>query len=147
MHPCWVRANAAFATISIILISSAAHAQDSYSDLGSGALGAAMRWLQGTLLGPIAAIVAVIAVATVGFMMLTGRIEVRRAVRVVLGCFIIFGASTIATGIVAALSASPSGPGQNAMGPPPFDGPPAAVPVNSVPAVTDPYAGAAVPQH
>ncbi len=148
MPPCWIRARMSLAAVSVFLISSGAQGQDSYSDpVGSSVLGAAIRWLQGTLLGPMAVIVAIIAVAAIGFMMLTGRIDMRRAVRVVLGCFIIFGASTIATGIVAALSSSPSGPGQNAMGPPPFDGPPAAVPVNSVPAVTDPYAGAAVPQH
>jgi hypothetical protein len=53
----------------------------------SSAVEPAIRWLQGTSRGPVAAIVAVIAVATIGFMMLTGRIDVRRAVRVVLGCF------------------------------------------------------------
>jgi type IV secretion system protein VirB2 len=34
-----------------------------------------MGWLQGTLLGTIATVAAVIAVATVGFMMLTGPLE------------------------------------------------------------------------
>jgi hypothetical protein len=66
-------------------------------------------------------------------------------VRVVLGCFIIFGASTIATGIVAALSSASPGPEQDIAGPSAFNAPPITVPVNSVPAVTDPYAGAAVP--
>jgi type IV secretory pathway VirB2 component (pilin) len=41
----------------------------------------------------------VIAVAVVGFMMLTGRIEWRRGLTVVIGCFIIFGAVAIVSGI------------------------------------------------
>lgn len=40
-----------------------------------------------------------VAVASIGFLMLTGRIEPRRAGRVVLDCFILFGASAIAAGI------------------------------------------------
>lgn len=146
MHPCWIRALAAVAAASAFLFSSGAGAQDSYADPdGSGVLGVAVGWLQGTLLGTIATVAAVIAVAAVGFMMLTGRIDVRRAVRVVLGCFIIFGASTIATGIVAALSSSPADSEQAISEPPGFNAPPVSIPVNSVPAVTDPYAGAAVP--
>jgi len=81
-------------------IPSAAFAQDSYSDpAGSGVLVSAMGWLQGTLLGTIATVAAVIAVATVGFMMLTGRINWRYGVTVILGCFILFGASSIVAGI------------------------------------------------
>jgi type IV secretion system protein VirB2 len=100
MHPCWIRARAALAAASVFLISSATHAQDSYSDpAGSGVLVSAMGWLQGTLLGTIATVAAVIAVATVGFMMLTGRINWRYGVTVILGCFILFGASSIVAGI------------------------------------------------
>lgn len=133
------------AAVSAILIPWAAQAQDSYSNpAGSGVLGAAIGWLQGILLGPMAAVIAIIAVAAIGFMMLTGRIDVRRSVRVVLGCFIVFGAATIATGIVAALSSSSPGLRQDTAETPVFNAPPVPVPVNSVPAVTDPYAGAAV---
>ena len=39
---------------------------------------AALEWIQGTLLGNVATTAAVIAVAVVGFLMLTGRIEWRR---------------------------------------------------------------------
>jgi type IV secretion system protein VirB2 len=56
-------------------------------------------WLQGTLLGTVATVTAVIAVATVGFMMLTGRINWRYGASVILGCFILFGASSIVAGI------------------------------------------------
>jgi type IV secretory pathway VirB2 component (pilin) len=66
---------------------------------GSSPLIAAMQWLEGTLLGNLATTAAVIAVAAVGFMMLTGRIEWRRGLTVVVGCFIIFGAVSIVAGI------------------------------------------------
>ena len=66
---------------------------------GSGPIGAAADWLQGTLLGNVATAVAVIAVAAVGFMMLTGRINWRYGATVVLGLFILFGAASIVGGI------------------------------------------------
>lgn len=69
---------------------------------GSGPIIAALGWVQGTLLGQVATAVAVIAVAMVGFMMLTGRINWRFGATVVLGCFILFGATTIVGGIQAA---------------------------------------------
>jgi len=80
--------------------STGALAQDSFADpQGSGVLVSAVSWLQGTLLGTIATVAAVIAVATVGFMMLTGRINWRYGATVILGCFILFGASSIVAGI------------------------------------------------
>jgi type IV secretory pathway VirB2 component (pilin) len=69
---------------------------------GSGVLVGAVNWLQGTLLGTVATVVAVIAVAAVGFMMLTGRVNWRHGAVVVLGCFILFGAASIVAGIRAA---------------------------------------------
>ena len=66
---------------------------------GSSPLIAALQWIQGTLLGNLATAAAVIAVAMVGFLMLTGRIEWRRGLTVVIGCFIIFGATAIVAGI------------------------------------------------
>lgn len=66
---------------------------------GSGAIVGAISWLQGTLLGTVATIAAVIAVASVGFMMLTGRINWRHGAIVILGCFILFGAASIVAGI------------------------------------------------
>jgi type IV secretion system protein VirB2 len=78
----------------------AAQAQGSLSDpAGSGVIVAAVRWLEGTLLGTIATVVAVIAVATVGLLMLTGRINWRYGATVILGCFILFGAASIVAGI------------------------------------------------
>ena len=108
------------------------------------AIGSAVGWLEGTVLGSAATAIAVIAVASVGFLMLTGRIDVRRAAQVAFGCFIIFGASTIASGIMAAVSGSGSGPdlAQTYARPPPLSSPPAAAPAA---ATYDPYAGAALP--
>lgn len=66
---------------------------------GSGAIIGALSWLQGTLLGTVATVAAVIAIASVGFMMLTGRIDWRRGAIVILGCFVLFGAASIVAGI------------------------------------------------
>jgi type IV secretion system protein VirB2 len=94
------RARAALAAITKFIAGAPAVAQDSYTDpAGSGVLVSAVNWLQGTLLGTIATVAAVIAVAAVGFMMLTGRMNWRYGVTVVLGCFILFGAASIVAGI------------------------------------------------
>lgn len=69
---------------------------------GSGPIVNALGWIQGTLLGNVATTVAVIAVAMVGFMMLSGRINWRLGATVVLGCFVLFGATTIVAGIQSA---------------------------------------------
>ncbi len=75
-------------------------AAQTYSDpAGSGAIVGAVNWLQGTLLGTVATVAAVIAVAAVGFMMLTGRMNWRYGATVILGCFIVFGAASIVAGI------------------------------------------------
>ena len=76
-----------------------AQAQELADPAGSGVLVSAVRWLEGTLLGTIATVVAVIAVATIGLLMLTGRINWRYGATVILGCFILFGAASIVAGI------------------------------------------------
>jgi len=88
------------AALYLAAASGVAAAQDAYADpAGSGPIVGAVRWLEGTLLGTIATVVAVIAVASVGFMMLTGRINWRFGAAVILGCFILFGAASIVAGI------------------------------------------------
>jgi type IV secretion system protein VirB2 len=77
----------------------AALAQAQENPAGSSPLIAALDWVQGTLLGNLATTAAVIAVAAVGFLMLTGRMDWRRGLTVVIGCFIIFGAVSIVAGI------------------------------------------------
>lgn len=84
----------------LAVIPTSALAQDGYEDpAGSGVLIGAMHWLQGTLLGTVATVVAVMAVAAVGFLMLTGRMNWRYGATVILGCFILFGAASIVAGI------------------------------------------------
>jgi len=83
-----------------LIIASSASAQDGFADpAGSGPIVAGLRWMQGTLLGTVATVVAVIAIASVGFLMLTGRINWRYGAVVILGCFILFGAASIVGGI------------------------------------------------
>ena len=89
-----------FAGLVFALQTGVARAQDSLGDpAGSGVIVSAVRWLQGTLLGTVATVVAIVAVATVGLLMLTGRINWRYGATVVLGCFILFGAASIVAGI------------------------------------------------
>ena len=105
---------------------------------GSSVLLAALAWLQATLLGTIATTIAVIAVSWVGLRMFTGHVDIRYGLTVIVGSFIIFGASTIATGIQASsdsaeIAAAPSLPPS---------APPPALPPSPR---RDPYAGASLP--
>lgn len=110
---------------------------------GATPLASAVQWLQATLLGTAATAIAVIAVASLGIMMLTGRVDIRRGVTVVGGCFLLFGATGIAAGIRAAAEA---GFGAGIVERP---APAAAPQFESLPrpaprAGDDPYAGASV---
>jgi type IV secretory pathway VirB2 component (pilin) len=66
---------------------------------GAGPILNAVTWVRDTLLGEVASGVAVVAVAVVGFLMLTGRLNWRYGATVILGCFVLFGATTIVGGI------------------------------------------------
>jgi type IV secretion system protein VirB2 len=66
---------------------------------GASPILGAVTWMQDTLLGEVASGVAVIAVAVVGLMMLSGRLNWRYGATVIVGCFILFGAATIVGGI------------------------------------------------
>ena len=88
--------------LALILTPSAAFAQ-SADPQGSGPIVAALAWLQGTLLGNVATAIAVMAVAAIGFMMLTGRMNWRFGATVIIGVFILFGASAIVAGIQGAV--------------------------------------------
>ncbi len=94
------RLSAMAPVIALALLASAARAQTSGADpAGSSPILAALEWVQGTLLGNLATTAAVIAVAVVGFMMLAGRIDWRRGLTVIVGCFVVFGAVAIVAGI------------------------------------------------
>ena len=77
---------------------SAASAQ-SLDPAGSNVVLGAVSWIQGTLRGNVATAAAVIAVAVVGFTMLTGRMNWRHGAMVIFGCFVLFGATVIVGGI------------------------------------------------
>ena len=103
-------------------------------------LGSAIEWITSTMLGSIALGLCTIAVAVVGLMMLEGRLPIRQGVRVIVGCFVIFGAPVIAAGLMGAWqSERVAPPPLVAIGPDPTtarEEPP--------PANYDPYAGASL---
>jgi type IV secretory pathway VirB2 component (pilin) len=109
----------------------------------------AAEWAQGVLLGSVATAVAVIAVAAFGFLLLAGRLNLRRGLTIVAGCFVLFSSNTIANGILTGFGAGAGSAQPNAD--PPDTGEPSPLqsagplPVPSPPPY-DPYAGAAVPQ-
>jgi type IV secretory pathway VirB2 component (pilin) len=111
---------------------------------GSSPLLAAVMWVQGTLLGTVATVIATIAIAALGFLMLSGRLPVRRGMVAILGCFILFGASAMAASIRAGLAGGDAPAVPVAYVPPPrpvsAPAPPPRPPQNA-----DPFAGAAVP--
>lgn len=103
----------------------------------------AVNWVQDAALGTTATMIAVIAVAAIGLLLLSGRLELRRGLTVVLGCFILFGAAGIAAALTSLgmagtpaseIAVSDSGPlaqhSQTSLPPP---------------SAYDPYAGASVP--
>ena len=98
----------------------------------------AAEWLQGYLLGAPATLIAMLAVAWVGFQMLDGRISVKRGVEVILGCFILFSAPTIIEGMRASANEEVIPQFEASPLPSPTPSPSKAPPY-------DPYAGAAMP--
>lgn len=90
---------ATFAVFALQAGQASAQAVGATDPAGSGPIVAALAWLQGTLLGNVATAIAVMAVAAVGFMMLTGRLNWRFGATVIIGVFILFGAGAIVSGI------------------------------------------------
>jgi type IV secretion system protein VirB2 len=86
----------------------------------ASAIKSAASWVSDLLIGPLATTVAVIAIAWVGFAMLSGRIDIRKGLSVILGCFLLFGAREIADGLQLA-AASENRPSISAVGPQPVD--------------------------
>jgi type IV secretory pathway VirB2 component (pilin) len=128
-----------------------AHQSASLADpLGASVLIAAVNWLSGTLFGTLAIVLATISVAMVGLMLLSGRVDLRRGATVIIGCFILFGASSIAAG----LRGAASGDGYTARRMPVIGPPPAPTkPGNTQQPYSfdephdpfDPYGGASLP--
>lgn len=116
------------------------------SPAGSSVFVTAVAWLQDILLGTVATSIAIVAIAAMGFGMLTGRINIRHGVSVILGCFILFGASSIVSSLRLAVG------GDYAEAPPPVIAapPPAPTPTprpnpTKSPQPVDPYPGASMP--
>lgn len=95
----------------------------------------AASWTSDLLLGPLATSVCVVAIASIGAVMLSGRIDQKRALTALIACFLIFGASSIANGLLFGIGDAQA---------PARDDPPLAVPVPQAKASPDfdPYAGA-----
>lgn len=64
------------------------------------AIEAAAEWVLSLLGGSLVTMLMTLAVAAIGFGMLSGRVSARRGAEVVLGCFILVGSAEIARSIV-----------------------------------------------
>lgn len=102
---------------------------------------AALTWIESTLTGTVGTSLAVLAVGWFGLALLSGQASLRRGAMVVIGCFILFGAPSLARGLMGlagnARDAS-AAPQASLVTPPP--------PAPPMPPDFDPYAGAAVPR-
>ena len=102
-----------------------------------------LNWLDTLIFGSVALSVAIVAVASIGFLMLAGRIDVRRSHGVILGCFLLFGAHAIASSLIPVASMPDAQP---VISPAPTTIPVSVPYPNGTPKPYDPYAGAAVPE-
>lgn len=109
---------------------------------GGSAISVATHWVEGVFFGQVGTVVAVLAVAGFGFAMLQGMVPVRKGLRILLGCFILFGAPTIAQAMLALAERGSGSPAATIE--PVAETPPAPVP-SPPPPTSDPYAGASVP--
>ncbi len=105
----------------------------------SSAFLGAVHWIEQILLGSIATSVAILAIAVLGLLMLSGRLPFKRGATVVVGCFILFSASTVASGLLAAIGDGTQGEPIAATVPAP-----AYLPASPRPMPRDPNAGASV---
>jgi type IV secretory pathway VirB2 component (pilin) len=67
----------------------------------AGSIASSVEWIQDLLTGQLSVALSVLAIALLGYAMLLGRVQLAAAARVVVGCFILSGASTIATTLLA----------------------------------------------
>lgn len=65
-----------------------------------GSLDAAAGWVLGLLGGPMTTAILTLAIAGIGFAMLSGRLMLRRAGTTIVGGFIMLGASSIAAALL-----------------------------------------------
>lgn len=111
-----------------------------YEPAGRSVFGAGSDWIVAMAGGTLASILCVIAVAFLGFAMLSGRIDLRRGGGVVLGCFLLLGSGAIARGFLDMGEAVMPGTGE-----PEMTVVYEAAPEEPIgPASYDPYAGASL---
>lgn len=108
----------------------------------SSSIVAATRWVEASMLGSLATIVAVMAVAWLGFLLLQGRLPARRGLSVLIGAFVLFGAGQIANGLQTSGS-DPVPSRSQPLSPKPLNVPQVRPQAASPAAGFDPYAGAA----
>jgi len=106
------------------------------------ALAGAADWIAGVLTGSVGTTIAVLAIAGLGLAMLLGRLSVRDGARVVLGCFILFGAPVSARALVDLAQSATQVPAEVYAAPVSPSPPPMPAPSQSY----DPHAGASLPQ-
>ena len=101
----------------------------------------ATAWFDVVLAGPLALTICsiAIAIAVLGLAMFAGRFEIRRGATVILGCFVVLGASSIASGLVGRPAASTVAADASIANPPQSQ-----MPQRNDRKVDDPYAGASL---
>lgn len=104
---------------------------------------AAVDWIQSLVFGTMGSILAIAGVAWLGFEMLTGRVSIRSAAKMVLGLFILFGAPGMARELRELAMNTPQNRASVVFQPSPSS-PPPRLP-QPPPPNPDPYAGASVP--
>ena len=102
-------------------------------------LSRAAEWPVHVLEGSVSEVIAILAVAGLGFAMLLGRIPVRRVGAIGIGTFLLFGASSVSKGLMELVqpASAPTLTGSEVV-PDPIPVTPSSQPV------IDPYAGATV---
>lgn len=107
---------------------------------GGSVFESTIGWINNVLLGELSVMLSVIAVAIFGFVLLTGRLNLRHGGRVVLGIFILLGAPVIASAFATTWGGYAEASPQVV-----FEAPPTQVsPRQLPPANYDPYAGASL---
>lgn len=101
-------------------------------------LAAGSNWIMGLIGGSLAVSLCVIAMATLGMLMLTGRLTLRRGLQTILGCFVLLGSAGFA-GELAGLTQDREASAQASLAVPPQS---ADIPLP--PVTQDPYSGASL---
>jgi type IV secretory pathway VirB2 component (pilin) len=107
------------------------------------ALPTAAQWVVSVVTGTPAVVVATLAIAGIGFLMLAGRFPLRRGGLAIVGCFVLFGASAVAASLQTIASSNENDQAFIVPVEPPSPAPIPTSPVSSQ--AYDPYAGASVP--